>query len=113
MTPRWPCILVILCCLLTFAPSAFAECAWLLWVETTMASDQWSVASVPEPRFVRREDCQRQADGLNSFELTVAKMQGATGNARDAFSCLPCTVDPRPEGALVPDTIDPRGLKGR
>ncbi len=104
---------VSLLCLLSSAASASAECAWVLWVEAPVGSDQWSVASVPESRFARRQDCQRRADDLNTFELTVAKMQGASGTATDAFSCLPCTVDPRPEGALVPDTVDPRGPKGK
>jgi hypothetical protein len=97
-------VLLSILCPLSFATCASAECAWVLWVEAPAGSDQWSVASVPESRFARREDCQRRADDLNTFELTVAKMQGASGNATDAFSCLPCTVDPRPEGALAPDT---------
>lgn len=81
-----------------------------LWVESPVGSDQWSVASVPQPRFEGRNECQRLADDLSKFELTIAKMQGATGEANDAFSCLPCTVDPRAEGALLHDTID-RGPK--
>jgi hypothetical protein len=40
------------------------------------------------------------------------KMQGMSGAARDEFSCFPCTVDPRPEGALLHEGANPRGPKG-
>jgi hypothetical protein len=76
-------------------------CPWVLWVEAPMGSDQWSVASAPRTRFTARDDCQRLADDLNVFEGTMHLAEGASGVAHDAYSCQPCTVDPRPEGALV------------
>ena len=74
---------------------AHAECAWVLWVEAPTGSDQC--------------DCQRLADDLNAFELTMHKMQRTGGEAHDAYSCQPCTVDPRPEGALLHEGVVPRG----
>jgi hypothetical protein len=41
------------------------------------------------------------------------RMQGTRGEAHDAYNCQPCTVDPRPEGALLYEGANPRGLKGK
>jgi hypothetical protein len=109
MIRRWSCIIVtVFSCLFILATSAAPECALVLWVESPAGSDQWSVARVPQPRFTARGDCERQADHLNTFERTVAKMERVSGDTDDVFSCLPCTVDPRPEGALLYDKADPR-----
>jgi hypothetical protein len=99
-------------CLLS-TTSADAECAWALWVEAPQGSDQWSIAAIPQPRFTAKDACQRQADDLNAFELTVARMQRAGGDAHDTFTCFPCTVDPRPESAVLHEGVDPRGPKGK
>jgi hypothetical protein len=84
----------------------------VLWVDAPAGSDQWSVASVTQPRFTAKEDGERRADDLNAFELTMHRTQGTTGEAHDAYSCQPCTVDLGPEGALLHERAGPHGSKG-
>ena len=104
----------LLSLLLVLGPTmAFAECEWVLWVEGPVGSDQWSVASGPQSRFTASKECQRVAADLNANELTMVKGQGTSSDTRDEFSCLPCTVDPRPEAALLHEGLIPRGLKPR
>jgi hypothetical protein len=91
----------VLCGSFLFAASVRADCPWVLWVEAPVGTDQWSVAQVPEARFGLKPDCERQAQALNAFEALVASGERHSGPARDQFSCLPCTVDPRPESALL------------
>ena len=86
---------------LALAPvKASAAEIWVLWVEAPAASDQWSIASIPPSRFTVKDECERRARYLNESERAIARMQRTTGESGDAFSCLPDTVDPRPEGAL-------------
>jgi hypothetical protein len=85
---------------LTLAPMHVAWAAWVLWVEAPVGSDQWSIAGTSASKFTAKDECERHALKLNEFEATIAKMERMTGDSRDVFTCLPDTVDPRPEGAL-------------
>lgn len=98
---RWRVSAAVLCGTLSLAASVRADCPWVLWVEAPAGSDQWSIAHVPEARFGLKPDCERQAERLNAFEALLASGERPSGALRDQFSCLPCTVDPRPESALL------------
>jgi hypothetical protein len=100
---------IVLLFLLT--SSAFAACPWVLWVEAPMGSDQWSVVRIPQSQFGARAECQRHADDLNALERTMTKGEFTAGAAHGVFACFPCTVDPRPEGALLHEGLDPQALK--
>ena len=83
------------------------EAAWMLWVESPEGSDLWTKVTMGLPQFESAEECARRAQELNALEAAFAKMQGA--RIHDLFTCLPDTVDPRPEGALL---LDPAKRKG-
>jgi hypothetical protein len=98
MARSWRLLVVVI--VLTFAAMQTASAEWVLWVEAPAGSDHWSIASMSPSKFAAENECKRHALVLNEFEVTMAKAERMTGDSRDVFSCLPDTVDPRPEGAL-------------
>jgi hypothetical protein len=87
--------------ILTSVPvQAWGTQAWVLWVEAPVGSDQWSLPNIVEPKFKDKAECDRRAQHLNDVEASVAKMERVGDDSRDVFTCLPDTVDPRPESAL-------------
>ena len=92
------------------AATAYAECAWVLWSYDTVASEEIYALDSAHPSL---QDCEA---GLKDFAAvlkndgyTVAgggyvsgsrRVQAKKGAKRAAYLC-------------VPDTLDPRGVKGK
>ncbi len=80
--------------LTVFVSSAAAECAWVLWGHT---SSSGSFMVLPVDAFKTREDC--QAEKASRDTQTRAEIKEGRGTSVVLFSCLPDTVDPRgPKG---------------
>jgi hypothetical protein len=96
-------------CLLASAATAYAECAWVLWVYTLdrSAGDDHSVElarptpqecldQVREYRPILKEDGYTVSGGASPGSAEVI---GRKGTTRVKYFCLPDTVDPRgPKG---------------
>jgi len=83
--------------LLTSAATAYAECAWVLWPGGVKASGE--TVFVPIEGYPTRAECMKGRTASVVDEVEQLKRDSAGAGMKLAFTCLPDTVDPRgPKG---------------
>jgi hypothetical protein len=85
--------------LLAWAATAGAECTWVVWRQTL--SDDPAIPKsgnwIPEGAFKNKEECRSDIKQTRAAYFNEAQMDGYT--YRSGAYCLPDTVDPRgPKG---------------
>jgi len=99
--------LLTLLCLMSFAASAHAECAWVLWQETQTAKIDETVVSEIQVAFAfeTKQACDRSLKDVLDKMRTV---KGAVVTPSQVI--VPSTIT---RYVCLPDTVDPRGPKGK
>jgi len=85
--------------LLTSAATAHAECAWVLWRQTLRGSDE---AWFPQEAHTNVSECRTTEAIKNRAEEAFRERTPPEQRLSLAFSYL-----------CLPDTVDPRGPKGK
>ena len=96
MSIRWPCfIAILLSALLAVANSASAECAWVMW------------GSTPDGRFLPMR-------AYTTYAACEQESARITKNVAEGISKGTTKPELQLYGYLCyPDTVDPRGPKGK
>jgi hypothetical protein len=115
MRRRWLYIVVAMpCTLLTFATSASAESAWMLWLDVTQirgdkTENEWT--TVGEHR--SKDDCEESLKETLALQSRVDPGEAAEKRGENVISKKTVLGDLFLRYVCLPDTVDLRGPAGK
>ncbi len=97
--------------LLTSAATAYAECAWVLWEDMTQSK---KTSTEPVRAYTAKQDCDRAlADVLAEFKSSSVQTVTKDEKHQEAFVTTLGKTTIGYRYVCLPDTVDPRGPKGK
>jgi hypothetical protein len=97
MMPLRRAAVILTLSLLAVAATADAECAWVLWAGGVKTSGE--AVFVPIEGYPTKAECEKGRSASAVDEVEQLKRDVAGAGIKLAFTCLPDTVDPRgPKG---------------
>jgi hypothetical protein len=111
MTRRWFSVIAVLGCVLAITPSASAECAWVLWETTSWPTKKTSTE--PVRAYTAKPDCdQALSEALAGFTSSPGVVVNKDLKLQEAFVTMGKATTSH-HYVCLPDTVDPRGPKGK